>query len=288
VTGDELLARMLASLELTEAGDGVLRGPRVHEAPGQPVFGGELLAQAIVAAARAVPGKRVKSVQAIFARGGDSSAPLDIRVEAMHEGRNLASATVTFTQADRLCTRALVLLDAAEADLVRHQPDPPALLAPDERAAAPHDAAAPETIIVGGVDVRDPDAVGPATLQLWVRYRPVPAGDPNLARALLAFATDGWLIGTAMRPHAGVGQALAHRTISTGVLSHALVFHDDLDANEWHLLDHESVFAGGGRCYGRADVFSASGRLVASFTQEALLRDIPAARRPAAGERVAL
>ncbi len=288
MTKDELLARMLASLELTEAGDGVLHGPRVHEAPGHPVFGGELLGQAIMAAGRTMPGMRVKSVQAIFARGADSAAPLDIRVEGMHEGRNLASATVTFTQGDRLCTRALVLLDVAEADLVRHQPDPPTVPAPDERAAAPNDAAGPEAMIVGGVDIRDPDAVGPATLRLWVRYRPVPTDDPNLARALLAFATDGWLIGTAMRPHPGVGQALAHRTISTGVLSHALVFHDDLDANEWHLLDHESVFAGGGRCYGRANVFSAAGRLVASFTQEALLRDIPLAKRPVAGERVAL
>ena len=68
---------------------------------------------------------------------------------------------------------------------------------------------------------------------------------------------------------------MAHRTLSTGVLSHALVFHQDFDANEWHLLDHESVFAGGGRCYGRANIFNEGGALVASFTQEALLRAIP-------------
>ena len=269
---EELLERLLASLRLDEAEDGVLRGPRVHEAPGQPVFGGELLGQAIMAAALRTPGKRVKSVQAIFARGADASQPVDIRVESMHDGRSFGSASVTFSQGDRLCTRALVLLDTAEPDLVRHQPDAPAVPPVDEKAAAVNLAAAPEAIVVGDVDVSDPDAVGPATLQLWVRFAGAPTDDPNLARALLAFATDGWLIGTAMRPHEGIGQSMAHKTLATGVLSHALVFHQDLDPNEWHLIDHESVFAGGGRCYGKANVFTEGGALVASFTQEALLR----------------
>lgn len=284
----EMLDRLLASLQLEEVGGGVLRGARVHDGAGHPVFGGELLGQAIMAAGRAIPGKRVKSAQAVFAKVADAGQPVDIRVEPMHEGRNLGSATVTFSQGDRLCTRVLVLLDTPEPDLVRHQPEVPEVVAqPDVRRAEVIGAAGPEAIVVGGVDIRDV-VVGPATLQLWVRYHPVPADDPNLGRALLAFATDGWLIGTAMRPHEGIGQALAHRTISTGVLSHALVFHDDIDANEWHLLDHESVFAGGGRCYGRANVFTEDGRLVASFTQEALLREIPASKRPASGERVAL
>lgn len=270
-----MLERLLASLRLAET-DGVLRGPRVHEAPGQPVFGGELLGQAIMAAALGMPQKRVKSVQAIFARAADAAQPVDIRVDTLHEGRNVGSATVTFSQGDRLCSRALVLLDVAEPDLVQHQPDAPAVRPPDAQAAEVNLAAAPEAIVVGGVDVRDPAAVGPATLQLWVRFAGAPNDDPNLARGLLAFATDGWLIGTAMRPHEGIGQSMAHRTLSTGVLSHALVFHRDLDANQWHLIDHESVFAGGGRCYGRANVFTEGGALVASFTQEALLRAMPA------------
>jgi len=274
-----MLERLLASLRLREADDGVLRGPRVHEAPGHPVFGGELLGQAIMAAALRVPGKRVKSVQAIFARGADAREPVDIRVEPMHDGRSFGSASVTFSQGDRLCTRALVLLDTADPDVVRHQPDAPAVEAPDPQAAEVNRAAAPEAIVVGGVDVRDPGAVGPATLQLWVRFAGAPNDDPNLARALLAFATDGWLIGTAMRPHEGIGQSMAHKTLATGVLSHALVFHQDLDASEWHVIDHESVFAGGGRCYGRANVFTAQGALVASFTQEALLRAIPESRK---------
>jgi len=270
-----MLERLLASLRLAETEAGGLRGPRVHEAPGQPVFGGELLGQAIMAAALRIPGKRVKSAQAIFARAADAANPVDIRVEPMHDGRSFGSATVTFSQGDRLCTRALVLLETPDPDLVRHQPDAPAVALPDTQMAEVNLAAAPEAIVVGGVDVRDPVAVGPATLQLWVRFAGAPNHDPNLGRALLAFATDGWLIGTAMRPHEGIGQSMAHKTLATGVLSHALVFHQDLDANGWHLIDHESVFAGGGRCYGRANVFNEEGELVASFTQEALLRAIP-------------
>lgn len=268
---------LLAALDLTETGPGTYGAPYDPQATGrQIVFGGELLGQAIVAASRAMPTKRVKSVQTIFARGVHTAAPVDIHVEPMHDGRNLGSATVTFTQEDRLCARGLVLLDVREPDLVRHQPDMPAVVPPDPSSAIADALAAPETIIVGDVDVHDPASTGPAALQLWVRFRGAPDDDPAVARALLAYATDGWLIATAMRPHAGIGQSMAHREVSTGVVSHALVFHDDVDAARWLLLDHESVFAGGGRCYGSANVFTEAGSLVASFTQEALLRHFPA------------
>jgi acyl-CoA thioesterase-2 len=93
-----------------------------------------------------------------------------------------------------------------------------------------------------------------------------------VSQSLLAFATDGFLIGTAMRPHEGVGQAQAHVTLSTGVLSHTITFHEPLYAGDWHLLSHHSTHAGHGRCYGRANVFSVDGALVASFVQDAMIR----------------
>ena len=61
-----------------------------------------------------------------------------------------------------------------------------------------------------------------------------------------------FLIGTAMRPHAGVGQSQAHRTVSTGVIGHTLTFHEPCSAAEWLLLSHRSIHAGRGRCHGRA------------------------------------
>ena len=79
--------------------------------------------------------------------------------------------------------------------------------------------------------------------------------DPVLDQALLAFATDGFLIGTAMRPHEGVGQSQAHVTLATGVISHTLTFHEPAPAGDWLLLSHHSPYAGHGRSYGRADVF---------------------------------
>jgi acyl-CoA thioesterase II len=269
---DAMTHRLLASLTLSETGAGTLRAPHAHDGPGAVVFGGELLGQAIVAAARALPGKHVRSVHAVFSRGTDPAAPVDIGVEQLHDGRTTGTASVTFTQGARRCAQALVLLDVAEPDLVHHQPEMPAVAPPDEALAVPNPAAAPATIVVDGVDVRDPTLTGPPTLKLWVRFPGAPANEPDLARALLAFATDGWLIATAMRPHPDIGQSMAHRELATAVLSHTLSFHRDLDATGWLLIDHESVHAGGGRCHGRGAVFTEAGQLVASFTQDALLR----------------
>ena len=78
---------------------------------------------------------------------------------------------------------------------------------------------------------------------MWTRFAGAP-DDPTIDQALLAFATDGFLIGTAMRPHAGVGQAQAHVTVTTGVVSHTLTFHEPFAAREWLLLSHHSPYAG--------------------------------------------
>jgi acyl-CoA thioesterase II len=101
----------------------------------------------------------------------------------------------------------------------------------------------------------------------------------------VGYASDGFLIGTAMRPHPGVGQALAHVAISTSVITQTLTFHDEFDASSWLLLAHHSPEAGRGRSFGRADVFTPDGRLVASFCQENMIRAFTDDRRPAAGER---
>src|ERR1700685_3171711 len=103
-----------------------------------------------------------------------------------------------------------------------------------------------------------------------------------MSQALLAYASDGFLIGTAMRPHLGVGQALAHVSISTSVITHTLSFHEPFDPGQWLLLSQESQYAGRGRSYGRGTVFTEDGRLVASFVQENMIRDFPQGRAPAA------
>ena len=180
----------------------------------------------------------------------------------MHSGRAFASATVTFSQDGRLCCRALALLSAAEPDLIRHGLPLPATAGPRGRRGRATVESGGRSARSDGVDISDPDAVGPAELFVWMRFPGAP-DDLTTNRALLAYATDGFLIGTAMRPHPGVGQALSHVTISTTVLTHTLTFHEPFDAGSWLLLAQESPYAGRGRSYGRANVFTEDGRLVA-------------------------
>jgi acyl-CoA thioesterase-2 len=270
----------LTPLDLAPLGDGRYRGGH-GETSQEVVFGGQLLAQTIMAAARTVPDKDVRSVHTIFARGASTAAPIDLDVEVMHSGRAFASATVTVRQPERLCSRSLVLLDAAEPDLIRHGAPMPPVAGPGEPSEP---APGWEVSTVGGVDISDPSGVGPAELFVWTRFPGVP-GDPTTGQACLAYATDGFLIGTAMRPHPGVGQALAHVSISTTVLTHTLTFHEPFDASDWLLLAQESPYAGRGRSYGRALVYTADGRLVASFVQDNMIRDFPASQRPSAGEK---
>jgi len=270
------LEPILRCLALEADGDGRYRAPNADTGPGV-VFGGQLLAQAIVAAAAGQPDKRVKTVHTIFARGGAMDAGVDIAVDVMHTGRAFASSTVTISQGERLCTRSLVLLTADEPDLMRHGDPMPTVAGPDDSAPASHGDNGWEIRIVDGVDISDPDAVGPADLHVWSRFVGAPA-DLTANQALLAFATDGFLIGTAMRPHAGIGQSQAHHTLSTGVVSHTLTFHEPIDAGSWLLLAQHSPHAGHGRSYGRADVFTEAGDLVASFVQDNMIRAIPEGR----------
>jgi acyl-CoA thioesterase-2 len=173
-----------------------------------------------------------------------------------------------------------VLLDAKDADVIRHAAPAPPVDSPERAAdAGPNPLVFPgaELRIVGNVDTWSADApVGPAELFAWLRFRGAPE-EPAANQAILAWATDGFLIGAALRPHAGFGQEQAHRTLSTGVVGHTLTFHAPLSTRDWLLLAHESPHAGAGRAYGRAHVFTQGGALVASFVQDAMIRAMPGA-----------
>ena len=110
-------------------------------------------------------------------------------------------------------------------------------------------------------------------MMIWTRY-PDSEGDRTRSQAVLAYGTDGYLIGTAMRPHS-IREGAAHNTVSTGVVSHTLTFHEPFDAGDWLLLAHQCPYAGRGRIYGGADIYTRDGRLVASFVQEAIIRHPP-------------
>ena len=279
------LSDLLDVLRLEEVAPGRYRGDDAQLTGGAVVFGGQLLAQSIIAGATVDPSKEVKSIHTVFARGAALDEPLEIEVDQMATGRAFASSSVTIRQGERLCTRSLVLLSAGEPDLIRYQDDPPPL-APPTHPSPSHAGAFWQVSIVGGVDVADPAQMGPPELAVWTRFPEAP-GDDTISRALLAFASDGFLIGAAMRPHVGIGQSMAHVSVSTTVVTHTLSFHEPFHAGDWLLLDQRSPYAGRGRSYGRADVYSADGRYVASFAQENMIRDFPAAQRPPQGGRAA-
>jgi acyl-CoA thioesterase-2 len=235
------------------------------------VFGGQLLAQSVAAAANSVPDMHVKSMHTIFTRGASPEQPVELDVERLHEGRSFASVEVSIRQGARLCTRSLVLLDNPDPDLMTYCADPPVVSPPDDSVRSAVTRRGWDVHIVGDVDISDPDAVGPPELLVWSRFADVPPAE-WVSQALLAYASDGFLIGTAMRPHPGVGQALAHVTIATTVVTQTLTFHDYVDAGDWLLLAHSSPYAGRGRSYGRADVYRTDGGLIASYAQENMIR----------------
>jgi acyl-CoA thioesterase-2 len=191
--------------------------------------------------------------------------------------------TVSIRQGERLCTRSLVLLHRPDGDLINHHDDPPEVAAPDDCRPGSSVARGWDARIANGVDISDPEAVGPPELLVWSRFLDVPT-DQAVSQALLGYASDSFLIGTAMRPHRGVGQAQAHVSISTSVITQTLTFHDSFDAGDWLLLAHRSPYAGHGRSFGRADVFSADRRLVASYAQENMIRAFTPDHKPAPGK----
>ena len=250
------------------------------------VFGGQILAQMIMAAyldrnQDRDDDKEVKSIHAIFARAGDYTEPIVYEVERMHDGRTLGSDTVTFSQAGRIMSRGMILWSNDEPDLIRHTAlvGMPDVAGPDDPANRADSLVFPGAMarIVDGINVWSPDQpVREPVQHIWTRYTedlPVVAN-----QAVLSWATDGWLIGTAMLPHAGIDQSQAHRTISTGVISHTLNFHDRFRGDEWLLLANESIWAGRGRTHGRCTVWTPDGRLVATYTQDNLVRSFGDAR----------
>ena len=129
--------------------------------------------------------------------------------------------------------------------------------------------------IVDGAYTDDPAApVGPPVLDAWVRFREVP-DDPYLHAGLLAQFTGHVSIAAALRPHEGIGQHQAHRTLSTAINAIALSLHGEVRADRWMLYHHLSTFAGDGMTHSECRVHDEAGGLLASFTVDAMVRAIP-------------
>jgi acyl-CoA thioesterase-2 len=229
------------------------------------LFGGQLLAQFARAAALTCPGKTVKSLHALFPRAGSAGEPVRYEVERHHEGGTFATVAITARQEAGVIATAAVSLHGAEDGPV-HQtlPEPPKVLGPEHTVEL--DLIPWETRSASDLD--SPKAESPE-LELWMR---TPAVDPELAPALAAYATDLTLIGTALRPVEGVSQRDAGTAFTSAVTSHTLWFHRPFRTDDWLLLRQHSPLLAHGRSFGRGDVLTPDGTLIASYAQESLLR----------------
>lgn len=240
----------------------------------QVVEGTQVLAQAIVAAAKRFPDKSVRSVHAVFARAVMVSAGLvELELDVISEGRSTATAIVTARQNGKRCITATVLADVPTEDVIRHH-------LPRKEVAGPADANVSEMPMIGRelrlvdvVDVNSPDEVGPPELYAWLHYDPIPARD-DLAKALIAYFTGHLGISTTMRAHEGIGTSQSHLTVSTAPMTVTVSFHEPVRWDGWLLYSHESTQVGSGMSYVRGTVHTEEGELLASFTQDALIRPL--------------
>jgi acyl-CoA thioesterase-2 len=232
------------------------------------LFGGQLLAQFVRAAALTCPDKAVKSLHALFPRAGRADEPVRYEVLRHHEGGTFATLTITARQSSGVIATASVSLHAAEDG-----PDQQTVAKVPPVLAAEHqvkiDLLPWETRSATGLDSPAPE---PPESEFWMRF---PPSGPEFGPALTAYATDLTLIGTALRPVDGVCQQDAGKAFTSAVTSHTLWFHRPFTTGSWLLLRQQSPVLAHGRCFGRGDVLTEDGALVASYAQEALLRFTP-------------
>lgn len=261
---------LLSLIDVEEKEPGHFFGP-AYPTPRNVVEGGQMLGQGIVAASKTVPGQQVTSGYMIFSKSASFDSPLDIGVEVLRGGRSFSTVEVKISQDDKLRTSGLFLLDAGSADVIHGSIPMPEVPGPYEAVDLDMGVSGRDLRIIDAAYDPDPDRVGPAEIYAWCRFREDPGPD-YLHAALLAQSTTHWTIAAAMRPHRGVGEAQAHVTLSTGIMSTSIAFHDAFDVTEWLLYANPAIYAGRGLAQGEGHVFTRDGRLVASYTVQAMIR----------------
>ena len=240
----------------------------------QVVEGTQILAASIVAAAKRFPEKSIRSAYSVFARAVLVGAgPVELGIDVISEGRSTATAVVTATQNGKRVITTTIPADVPTADVIRHQLPRPQVAQP----AQAHESSMPmvgrQLRLVDVQDVNSPDEVGPPELFAWLHYDPIPTRD-DLAKALIAYFTGHLGISTTMRAHEGIGTSQAHLTVSTAPMTVSVSFHEPVRWDGWLLYGHESTQVGAGMSYVRGAVHTEAGDLIASFTQDALIRPL--------------
>ncbi|VTR77123.1 acyl-CoA thioesterase [Cellulomonas hominis] len=254
--------------------------------PGGRVFGGQVVAQALVAAGRTVPGGRLPhSLHGYFLRAGDIASPIELSVERLRDGRSFSARRTHASQEGEpiLSMIASFQEDQEGVELTQPMPDVPAPedveSAMDRMGHLDHPLArfwthesAFDVRHVGGSLYLGPAPRPDGHQRVWMRTKGALPDDQLLHRAVLAFACDQIMLEPVLRR---AGLSWLTPGLSVASLDHAMWWHRDVQVDDWLLFDQDSPTAQGGRGLGTTRVFSREGVLVATIAQEGMVR-VPA------------
>lgn len=281
---DEPVASLLRALTLEDLGADQFEAHSLPQV--RRVYGGQVVAQGLLAAAATVdPSRLPHSLHAYFLRGGNPNETFSLTVDRIRDGRSFSNRRVTASQQ----MKEILTMDASfqgrEDSFANFTYNAPSVTRPEELHSAldlfraiDHPVAKflGKTAAFDVRHVRDslytaPDPTRSPTQQLWMRIRtPIPTDTPQVVqRALLAYVIDQVMLEPAMR---SVGLSWLTEGLSLASLDHAMWFHRDVNINEWLLYDGRATFVGGGRAVSNTVVFDSSGAAIATATQEGMVR----------------
>lgn len=279
---------LIGLLTLERVGAGRYRGIGSSGDGAEATFGGHILGQATAAALATVEvARRIHSVHGYFLRPGRPGEPIDYAVRTVRDGRAFCTRAVSASQGERTVFELMASFATPEGGAVFDPPPPPDFATLPEPESLPryHDLMATQdplplpaewALREHGVDVRTVHAPwaprGPSPeqgIRMWIRADGPLPDDPKLHAALLAYQSDESIADNAAVPF---GVTWGTPGVVFASLDHALWYHRPFRMDEWLFVDQRPVTAGHGRGLATAGVWSEQGKLVASFTQEALIR----------------
>ncbi|MEV8424181.1 acyl-CoA thioesterase [Streptomyces niveus] len=283
------LESLLDLLDLERIEEDIFRGlSRPTAIP--RVYGGQVAAQALVAAGRTVPADRsAHSLHAYFLRAGDPGAPIVYTVDRIRDGRSFTTRRVVAVQHGQPIFHLSASFQTYE-DGLEHQaamppaPDPESLPTAAELLPRHADRFVDPSVVDrlletrAAVDLRYVDAppyatagqVREARSQVWFRTVGKLADDPLLHVCLATYVSDMTLLDSVLLAHGRGGWASGD--IVGASLDHAMWFHRPFRADEWLLYDQTSPSASGGRGLGQARIYTRDGDLAISVIQEGVMR----------------
>ena len=282
---NEAVDKLLATLDLERIEENLFRGTSPDQS-WQRVFGGQVIAQALVATQRTVPDDRhCHSLHAYFMRPGDPAAPIVYDVDRIRDGGSFTTRRVVAIQHGHAIFSLSASFQKDEPGL-SHQATMPEVPDPDE---LPHGEALNETILKQAPEPVKRYWLRPRPIefrpvsfdhyltrdklepiqQVWVRCPGDIGDDRALNAAVLAYLSDMTLLDTSLFAH---GLSVFDKSIQAASLDHAMWFHRPAKVSEWMLYSQDSPSSSGARGLTRGALFSRSGELIASVAQEGLIR----------------